>query len=90
MHCNALQYLWRGSDPILMFQKFSIAIKCCSSELSIHQYPKKRKKETFNNNNNNNNNNDSCFLSTKSYHIKMISEGSCDTEDGAMAVGNLL
>ncbi len=63
-------------QTFIMLQKISISDKCCSSELSIHQRNlKKFYSAVFN-----------IiiiiiFFLAANQHIRMISEGSCDTED---------
>ncbi len=61
-----------------MLQKISVSGRFCSSELSIHQRNlKKNILSCFQHNNNNNKKK----IWTANQYIRMISEGSCDTED---------
>jgi len=59
-----------------MLQNISISNKC-RFELSIHQSPEK-KNQGFHKNSFQH---VSCFFKAANHHIRLISEGSCDTED---------
>ncbi len=69
--------------PFIMLQKMTVSNKCCSFELSVHQRILKEMYHSFH----------KILISTTVFnsienvswapnqHIRMISEGSCDTED---------
>jgi len=72
IHQGRIKLIKSDGKDIYNVTKDSISNKCCSSELSIHQ---KILKKCINN---------QIYLIlcwSSNHHIRMISEGSCDTED---------